>query len=84
VNLEAEQDGVRYTPVGAGIKIETTDGPPLDFSGLRKQEVHYAVLSQRKKRCYAFDSCLRSAYKGGRSKTFIYQPAELKSEANVK
>ena len=29
INLEAAQDGVRYTPVGAGIRIDSSDGTPL-------------------------------------------------------
>ncbi len=41
--LEAEQEGTRYTPVGAGIRIDATDGrPEIVITQVRSEQAVYA------------------------------------------
>ncbi len=46
VNLQAEQEGIRYTPVGAGIKIDTTNGPPqIVITQVQSEDAVFAGLT---------------------------------------
>ena len=46
VTLQAQQEGVKYSPVGAGIKIDTTDGPPvIVITQVKSEAAVFAGLS---------------------------------------